>query len=316
MKHVTCYGTGVIGAAWGVVFLKGGCKVSFYDIDEEKLREAEKSVAATFRFFQENDLMNEEEIRNCLANAVYTTDVAEAVSTADFIQENCPERLELKRKVLALIEAHCPADAIIASSTSGLLITDIAAEATHPERIIGAHPYNPVYMIPLVEITKGDRTEQAYVDAAKAFYTENGKEPVVLNKECLGFLCNRIQVAVLREAWDLVYRGVCTVEDIDKAVVYSLGLRWGVVGPHLVNQLGGGAGGFRGLLSHLGGAVSLWLKDMATWTEIPEGYEEIGQVGVDEEMANRAPGTGQTNAELGTYMNQGLITLLKYHKKL
>jgi len=313
VKYVTCYGTGVIGTAWGAVFLKGGCDVTFYDIDQEKLDATKTSLEGVLAFFRSQDLMTVEECAEALARAHYTTDVAEAVGKAEFIQENCPENVALKRKVLALIEEHCSADAIIASSTSGLLISDIAAEAVHPERVIGGHPYNPVYVMPLVEISKSDVTSDEVVTKARAFYTAMGKQPVVMNKECLGFICNRIQVAVAREAYDLVNRGVCSVEDVDKAVTFGVGLRWAILGPHLVTHLGGGAGGFRAINHHIGPATKMWLEDMAKWTETPEGYVDIAEAGIAEEMANRAPGTGQNMAELGAYLNNGVLTILKYH---
>lgn len=316
MKNVTCYGTGVIGTAWGAVFLKGGCNVTFYDIDQEKLDATKTSLEGIFAFFRSQGIMSVEECAAAFARASYTTDVAEAVGKAEFIQENCPENLALKRKILALIEEHCSPDAIVASSTSGLLISDIAAEAAHPERIIGGHPYNPVYVMPLIEISKSNVTSDEVVAKAKAFYTDMGKEPVVLNKECLGFICNRIQVAVAREAYDLVNRGVCSVEDVDKAIVYGVGLRWAILGPHLVMHLGGGAGGFRAHNEHIGPTTVAWLEDMAKWTTVPEGYVDLAVKGIAEEMANREPGKGQTMAELGSYLNGGVMEILKYHGKM
>ena len=317
MKNVTCFGTGLIGTGWGVVFLRGGCKVSFYDIDEEKINAARKTLGEMLDFFCTKGLMSEEQKKQYLANSSFTTDAAEAVKNAEFIQESSPENLELKQKVIKIIEDSCPATTIIASSTSGLLISDIAANAIHPERIVGGHPYNPPYVMPLVEISKTPKTGEKYVEAAKAFYKELGKEAVILNKESKGFLCNRIQAAVCREAMDLVNRGVCSVEDIDKAVVYGVGLRWAIIGPHLVNHLGGGAGGFKQFWQHLSGAFSSWLKDMANWSDIPpEGYVDKVTPGITETMANRAPGTGQNTEELRTYLNNGIIEILKYHKKI
>jgi len=317
MKNVTCYGTGLIGTGWGVVFLRGGCKVTFYDIDDEKINASKKTLNDILDFFRTKGLMTEDQKKQCLANASFTIDPAEAVKNAEFIQESSPENLELKQKIFKIIEENCPKDAIIASSTSGLLISDITVNAIHPERIVGGHPYNPPYVMPLVEISRTPKTDQKYVDAAKAFYTELGKEAVILNKESKGFLCNRIQAAVCREAMDLVNRGVCSVEDIDKAVVYGVGLRWAIIGPHLVNHLGGGTGGFTQFWQHLSKAFSSWLQDMATWTDIPpEGYAEKAVKGVSEAMANRQPGTGKETEELRTYLNNGIIEILKYHKKI
>ncbi len=149
MKKVTCYGTGLIGSAWGACFLMKGCRVTFYDLDKQKLDAARDNVEKIFTFFIANDILSENQCMAALQYASYTSDAAEAVREAEFIQENGPENLELKRQILRTIEEHCPAGAIIASSTSGLLISDIAAGALHPERILGGHPYNPVYMMPL-----------------------------------------------------------------------------------------------------------------------------------------------------------------------
>ena len=316
MKKVCCYGTGVIGTAWGAVFLKGGCDVTFFDIGDEQLKNTKQSLEGILAFFRSQNMMSEEECLDAVQRIHYTKDVKEAVGEAEFIQENCPESVEMKQRVLADIEQYCPDDAVIASSTSGLLISDIAAKATHPERVIGGHPYNPVYVMPLVEISQSEKTDPEVVKKAKAFYLEMGKEPVVMNKECPGFLCNRIQVAVAREVYDLVYRGVCSVEDIDKALVYGVGLRWAILGQHLVSQIGGGAGGFRAINEHIGPATEVWLEDMAKWTKVPAGYMDIAEKGIAEEMANRAPGTGQTNEELTKYLSSGILAILKYHGKL
>ena len=316
MKNATCYGTGVIGTAWAVVFLKAGLNVTLYDINEEILEKTKGNLKGIFGFFKAENLMTQEQIDDCLTRVSFTTDVKTAVENADFIQESCPERLDLKRAVIAKIEEFAKPDAIICSSTSGLPVTDIARGAKHPERIVGGHPYNPVYMIPLVELTKGEFASEENVQKAKQFYIEVGKEPIVLNKDCPGFVCNRLQVALAREAYDLVYRGVVSAEDADKAVVYSIGLRWAIVGPYMVNQLGGGAGGIRAIFNHIGPAAKAWYEDLATWSEAPEGFIDIAEAGVKEEMAHRAPGTGQTDAELLNYMNKGIIQILKYHGKL
>jgi len=317
MKRVTCFGTGLIGTGWGVAFLRGGCQVTFYDIDQGRIDAARKTLCDTLDFFCAKGIIKEEQKKQCLANASFTTDAAGAVKDAEFIQESSPENLELKRQVLRTIEENCSAAAIIASSTSGLLISDITANALHPERIVGGHPYNPPSLMPLVEIIRTEKTEDKFVDAAKAFYKELGKEPVILNKESRGFLCNRIQAAVCREAMDLVNRGVCSVEDIDKAVVFGVGLRWAIMGPHLVNHLGGGSGGFSQFWHHLSEAYSEWLEEMASWTNIPpQGYTDKVSPEIARAMAHRQPGTGQNTEELRTYLNDGIIEILKFHKMI
>lgn len=316
MKKVAVYGTGLIGSAWGVDFLRNGCDVVFYDLDDEKLAAARQSLLEYFGFLVQVKVLTDEAVQECMARASFTMDIETAVKDTVFIQENGPERIAIKQSIIKDIEQYCPADAIIGSSTSGLLISDIAAYAKHPERIVGGHPYNPVYLIPLVELSKGVKTSQEAVDAAVAFYKSVGKEPIVLQKECPGFISNRIQMAINREAYDLVYRGVCSVEDVDRAVTFGPGLRWAIMGPHLVNQLTGGKGGFRFASEVFAPVTQVWLEDMARWTKAPEEYTEMAIQGIAEEMANRAPGTGQTDEELIEYRNKGLVELLRFHGKL
>ena len=316
MKNATCYGTGVIGVAWAAVFLKGGCNVTLFDLNDEIIEKAKANLKGIFDLFVAKDILTADQAADCLARASFTTDPETAVKNAEFIQENCPEKLELKQSVIATIEKYAPADAIICSSTSGLLISDIAANAEHKERIVGGHPYNPVYVIPLVEITKGKYASDENVAKAKDFYLSVGKDPVVLNFEVPGFICNRIQMAVNREAYDLVYRGVASVEDVDKCVSSSIGLRYAFIGPHLCGEVGGGPGGIKGIMTHIGPATKAWLEDMAKWTEAPADYPDIAQNGVNEAMAHRAPGTGQNHDELSAYMANGVIDLLKLQGRI
>ena len=218
--------------------------------------------------------------------------------------------------MLAEIEKYTLPDTIIASSTSGLLITEIAKFAKYPGRCIGGHPYNPPHLIPLVEITKGEKSSPEAVKCAFDFYALLGKEPVILHKETLGFIANRLQMALYREAIDLVVRGVCSVEDIDKAVLFGPGLRFGIMGPNLIFHLGGGAQGIKGLLTHLHDSGELWLKDMARWTTEPEGWPDMAQEGVLCEIENRPAEFGKTTEEIIEFRDNMLTELLKLHKKL
>ncbi|MFZ7134253.1 MAG: 3-hydroxyacyl-CoA dehydrogenase family protein [Eubacteriales bacterium] len=316
-NKATVYGGGLIGSGWAVNFLIKGVSVIIYDLDDEKLAEAKDHVEKLLNFFAEAgiDVLTADQKAECIARVSYTADVKTAVTDAEFIQENGPENVTIKRSIINAIEQY-NSTAIIASSTSGLLISDIAAEAEYPQRIVGGHPYNPVHLIPLVELAKGDKTSQETLDKACQFYKEIGKEPVVLQKECRGFICNRIQNALLREAEDLVYRGICTVEEVDKAVTFGPGLRWGLMGPHLVLELGGGEGGFRDGNARFGAAAEKWYEDMATWIKLPEGYVDTACEGIQVEMSNRTPREGQDQAGLERFRNQGLVQLLKFHGKL
>ena len=251
-----------------------------------------------------------------LGLAKYTTSIEEAVKDAQFLQESVLEQYEVKQNLLEEVDKHAPADAVFASSTSGLLITEIAKRSKHQERCLGAHPYNPPHLIPLVEISRGEKTSEETVKRARDFYKSLGKEPIVLRKEALGFISNRLSMALYREAADLVTRGVCSVEDIDKAVNFGPGLRYALMGPNLIYQLGGGQYGIKGLLKHVENSVQLWLEDMAAWKKWPPGWDETAQEGVNIEMANRPPEQGRTNEEIARWRDDGLIEILKFLKKI
>ena len=316
IKKVSCVGSGVIGYSWALYFSLKKLDTTVYDITIEGLELAKTRIKESLKSLLKNDVVTEEECEEIEKRITYTTSMEEAVKDAKFIVESVPENYDIKRNVVKEIEKYTSAETIIASSTSGLLITEIAKEAAHPERFIGGHPYNPPHLIPLVEITKGEKTTEEVIKTAKEFYTLIGKEPVVLQKEALGFICNRIQIALYREVCDLVMRGVCTIEDADKAVTYGPGLRWGIMGPSLVFQLGGGKAGIDGILKHLGPSINMWLKDMADFKEFPEEFGQIAREGVEEEMKNRTKETGNDDASLAEYRDKMLIEMLKLHNKL
>lgn len=316
MKKATCFGSGVIGSGWATTFLLAGLKTTVYDLDQEKLDSAKSSIENNLKYLEKEKVLTREKYEQCINNLVITCNCEEAVRDADLIQENGPENINIKISIINQIEKDCRKDAIIASSTSGLLVSDIAANAKYPERIIGAHPYNPVHLIPLIELSKGDKTSDDYLDKAISFYKAIKKEPIVLKKEALGFISNRLQVALYREAVDLVQRGVCTMEEVDRAVCYGPGLRYALMGPNMIFQLGGGKHGLVGTLTHIGKTVPLWWKNMASWTEWPEGYIEKSQEMMNEAMAMRPIEHGRTSEEIAEFRDKGLIKLLQYHDKL
>ena len=247
IKNIACIGTGTIGASWGTYFAMHGHPVYMYDIKEEQLKAARENIEANLNYLRDKEIITEADVKAALKIVKYTTNLEEAVKDAQLIQESGPEKYDIKRAVLADIEKYTAADTIIASSTSGLLITEIAKEAKHPERCIGGHPYNPPHLIPLVEITRGEQTSEEALKCAYDFYKLIGKEPIILQKETLGFIANRLQMALSREIIDLVLKGTCTIEDIDKAMLYGPGLRMAIMGPILTLHLGGGPGGVRGI---------------------------------------------------------------------
>ena len=316
IKKAACVGAGVIGYSWALYYSLKKLSVTVYDLTEDKLNLAKKRIHESLINLEKNNVVSESEILEIESRICYTTSMEEAVKDVQFITESGPENYEVKQNMAEEMEKYTADDTIIASSTSGLLVTEIAKNAKHPERFIGAHPYNPPHLIPLVELTKGDKTDEHVLEVAKEFYQSIDKEPVVLQKEALGFICNRIQMAVYREVCNLVMNGVCTIEDADKAVTYGPGLRWAIMGPSLIFELGGGEGHIDGLMKHLNPSISLWLHDMADFKDFPEEFPEVARKGVEEALKNRPREIGNDDASLAEYRDKMLISLLKLHNKL
>lgn len=316
IKKVACVGAGVIGYSWALYYSLKKLSVTVYDLTEDKIDLAKNRIHESLLNLEKNNVVQENEISEIESRITYTTSMEVAVKNVQFITESGPENYEVKQKMAEEMEKYTADDTIIASSTSGLLVSEIAKNAKHPERFIGAHPYNPPHLIPLVELTKGDKTDEHVLEVAKEFYQSIDKEPVVLQKEALGFICNRIQMAVYREVCNLVMNGVCTIEDADKAVTYGPGLRWAIMGPSLVFELGGGEGHIDGLMKHLNPSISLWLHDMADFKDFPEEFPEIARKGVEEAMKNRPTEIGNDDQSLAEYRDKMLIELLKLHNKL
>ena len=315
IKRVACVGGGVIGSSWAIQFAMKGLDVVLYDINDEQLAKSQAQMHKSLDALEQFKAVTPQRRQEIADRVKLTTSMEEAVKNAQFIQESGPERLEIKRSILAQVEEYASADAIYASSTSGLLVSDIAAQAAHPERCVGAHPYNPPHLIPMVELTSGDKTDPELLQLAYDFYQSIGKEAVLLRKECPGFIANRLQLALYREVQDLVMRGVCSVEDADKALVYGPGLRWAIFGHNMIMQLGN-PGGLTGMVQMLGNSGDRWLADMASWTHQPDNWAEVAQPGVDKEMANFPDHIGHTNEDCAKYRDQMLIELLKLHRKL
>ena len=315
IKRVACVGGGVIGSSWAIQFAMKGLDVVLYDINDEQLAKSQAQMHKSLDALEQFKAVTPQRRQEIADRVKLTTSMEEAVKNAQFIQESGPERLEIKRSILAQVEEFASPDAIYASSTSGLLVSDIAAQAAHPERCVGAHPYNPPHLIPLVELTSGDKTDPELLQLAYDFYQSIGKEAVLLRKECPGFIANRLQLALYREVQDLVMRGVCSVEDADKALVYGPGLRWAIFGHNMIMQLGN-PGGLTGMVQMLGNSGDRWLADMASWTHQPDNWAEVAQPGVDKEMANFPDHIGHTNEDCAKYRDQMLIELLKLHRKL
>jgi 3-hydroxyacyl-CoA dehydrogenase len=279
---VAVVGTGVIGASWAAHFLAHGLDVTATDPSPGAEQRLRSDVAAIWPTLTPAAGGSPERL-------AFTSDVAAAVADADFVQENGPEREDVKHEVFAVLDTAARPDVVLASSSSGLLPSVIARGCPrHPERVVIGHPFNPPHLIPLVEVVPGEKTSEQAVEAAVAFYTAVGKKPIRLRQELPGHVANRLQAALWQEAYSLVERGVATVADIDTAIAHGPGLRWAVLGPFANQHLSGGPGGIAHVLEHLGPPTEAWWRDLGQVTLTPELVAKL-VAGVDEELAGVDP---------------------------
>lgn len=304
-------GGGVIGSSFSLIFALGGAEVVNISRDDDGVDRTKKKVGNMLDQLIEKNVIEASEKDAVKGRIAYTTDMESALRDVDYVQENWPENLEKKREVVKLFESYAPEDAVLASSTSGLLVSEIAKDAEHPERIVGVHPYNPPHIIPLIEIVKGKATDEAIPKRVKEFFESLGKKPVILEKEVPGYIANRLQAAVFRETIDLVVKGVASLEDVDKALTFGPGVRWAIMGSALNFELGSDRG-LEGLIDNIGDSMLSWLKDMATWTEFPEDMSAVYE-GRDEALKNRPAEIGDDHESLNRYRTDMLIEILKLH---
>ncbi|WP_261524505.1 3-hydroxyacyl-CoA dehydrogenase NAD-binding domain-containing protein [Burkholderia multivorans] len=255
IQRIAIVGTGVIGASWTAFYLAKGFDVVATDPAPQADARLRESLAA---------FLGDAADAAC-ARLTFDADLVRTLDGVDFVQENGPERLDLKRALYRQMDDALPAHVPIASSSSGLKMSDIqTACEQHPERCLIAHPFNPPHLIPLVELVGGEATDAAVIERAKAFYDALGKVTIVLNKEMAGHVANRLAAALFREVYHLVGEGVVSVADADKAVAWGPGLRWALMGQCLTYHLGGGAGGIAHFLEHLSGPMTSWWNDLGT----------------------------------------------------
>ncbi|MFF9157484.1 3-hydroxyacyl-CoA dehydrogenase family protein [Streptomyces sp. NPDC014846] len=291
-KRAAIIGGGVIGISWAGLFLARGIDVVINDprtdIEGLVLAGLDEITPALAALGLPTD--------NLTDRLTFEADLATAVAGVDIVQENGPERLELKQQIWQTIEQAAPAHALLATSTSSIPATDIAQAMRQPERLIVGHPFNPPHLVPLVEIVPGEKTSPETVRQAKDFYTALGKKPQVLRKEIPGFVANRLQSALFRECVYLVAQGVVTEAELDDIVTASIGMRWAVGGPFRTFHLGGGPGGLPHFIEHLGRAMeaSMWpalgsptFDDTTVATLINQAREAFGDGTVEELAAER-----------------------------
>ncbi len=269
ISKAAAIGGGVIGAGWVARLLLNGIDVSIFDPDPEasrKVGEVMKGARRAYKQMVPGGLPKEGKL-------TFAKTIAEAVADADFIQESVPERLDLKHKVLAEIDMHAPANAILGSSTSGIKPSDMqVAMKKHPERLVVGHPFNPVYLLPIVEIVGGIKTFPEAIEVAKEIYSSIGMKPVVIRKEIEAFVGDRLLEAAWREALWLIKDGICSVEELDDIMRYGFGLRWAQMGMFQVYRIAGGEAGMRHFMAQFGPCLKWpWTKLM----DVPEFNDEL-----------------------------------------
>src|SRR5690606_12286824 len=279
--RIAVVGTGVIGISWAACFLAQGYEVAATDPAPGAEARLRKRVEDFWPAMERMGLAQ----GASPARLSFHEQVGAAVEGAVFIQENGPERVDIKRATMQQIDASAPADTVIATSSSGIRISDIQDAATRPERILLGHPFNPPHLIPLVEVVGGRLTSPQAIEHAMQFYSAIGKKPILLRKEVKGHIANRLQAALWREAFHLVEQEVASVNEIDSAIAYGPGLRWALLGHFMNLQLSGGEGGIKHVLEHLGPPIEEWWEDLGEVSLTPEMIARFAQ-GVDEEIGS------------------------------
>ena len=262
IKRVAVIGAGQMGHGIAQVFAQAGLPVMLHDVSEEKVQVGLEMVRANLDMFIANDLIAPEEADKAYRRIEGTTDLSRAVQDADFIEEAVYEDLSLKREVYYKIEKACRPDTIIASNTSGLMPTDLAAQMEHPERFLVAHFWKPPYLVRLVEVVAGQKTALGLAEHVSEFLQSAKKKPVILRKEVPGFIGNRIQYAIVREATHMIDQGMATPEDVDMAIVEGFGIRFSFAGICRINDAQG--------LDLIKSISSYIMRELGSSTEVPK----------------------------------------------
>ena len=292
MRRIAIIGTGVIGASWTALFLAKGLEVAATDVAPNAEGALRRFVDAAWPALKRLGLS----AGASQGRLSFTPDLAAAVKGAELVQENGPERIDFKKRLYAQLDDLLPQDVIIASSSSGLTMSEIqSACGAHPERCVIGHPFNPPHVVPLVEIVGGAKTSEETIRRVDDFYTSLGKRTIRLHKEVPGHVANRLQSALSREVYHLVAEGVVSAADADTALSWGPGLRWGVMGSLLLNHLGGGQGGIEHFFEQFTGPMTAWWKVLGQPVLTPEVQKklidsvraEVGTRSIDELAAER-----------------------------
>jgi 3-hydroxyacyl-CoA dehydrogenase len=272
IKRVACVGSGLIGQGWATLFAAAGYDVTIQDLSNDKLEHAAGQVKSNLIHLEENDRLLQETATGAYKRIRTTLNLAESVRNSDYIMESVPDNYRAKKAVFKEMDVLAPPDTILASSSSGLLMSEIQTAVTRPERCVLAHPFLPVHLLPLVEVVGGDRTAPEAVDITCHLMEKIGKTPVRLKKEVSGYIVNRLQAAILREAVDLVASGVAGAEEVDQAFCSGMGMRDPFIGPLLRAHLAGD--GIESFVEHYSESYRLRWSSMATWDTLSSPVRE------------------------------------------
>lgn len=300
VRTITCVGAGVIGGGWAAYFLAHGYRVVAWDPAPDAEARLRHLVRAAWPALTELGLADGASPEQLSVES----DLATACAQADFVQESAPEDLELKRTLLADIDAVTPEHVVISSSTSGYGMSEMQVRCAHPERTIVGHPFNPPYLIPLVEVVGGERTAADVVAWTSDFFRHAGKSVITMDREVPGFIANRLQEALWREALHMVAANEATVEQIDLSITDGPGLRWPIHGPMMTFHLAGGQGGMAHMLDHFGPSLeSPWTRLVAA--ELTPGLRDAVVEGCDREA------DGRSIDDLVAERDRGVIAILR-----
>jgi carnitine 3-dehydrogenase len=300
ITRVAAIGTGTIGASWTVQFLARGLTVAASDPAPGAEGFLHEFVSAAWPSLARLSPLPAEPPWAALT---FHAEPEGALAGVEFVQESAPEREELKRALLARLDAVLDPEIVIASSSSGLLMSRLQSDCRHPERCVIGHPFNPPHLVPLVEVVGGEKTGPEAIERALAFYTAIGKQPIRIRREVPGHVANRLQAALWREALHLVAEEIASVADVDTAISAGPGLRWALMGPHLTFHLAGGVGGIEHFLDQFAAPMANWWESLGNPTLTPELKERLA-AGITAETAGRGI------AELSAWRDRCLVDLL------
>ena len=310
IRKVACVGAGLIGQGWATLFSSAGLEVILQDVTETVLQRSIEAVKSNLRFLEANKLLKRGGADVALKKIRMSTLIGEAVRDADYIQESVPDNYDFKKQVFREMDIAAPDHAILASSSSGLLMTEIQKATLKPQRCILVHPALPVYLLPLVEIVGGEQTDRETATVACDFMKRLGKTPVLLKREVPGYIINRLQAALLREAIDLVDKGVASAEEVDKAFCMGVGLRDPIIGPFLRIHLAGD--GVERFIENFSQSYRNRWETMETWTSIPPSAVKKIVDGVKEMDVVRT----KTLDEIKSWRDEMLVKFLRLvHEK-